>query len=267
MKHYISICSDRFASTAKKIDLFEWSVLAAQPNYAKDKKEDSMLVFNGYSNDEETSYPRQERHLTNASSFFIDCDNPNSDPNIIDKWRKRMKDYDWMIYETASSTKDCPKFRAIVPLDSEIPWNKYTKNAIFQLFSDFADPKASWFFAPTLNKLPTVEENTTGKWMPADGILSKANNLRLQEQMEASLMTLKQMKWQTNNDSRHEGNWRNLPSVKKCLEGLHVGERDNALCAACYAMDKNGYRNAIPQFLDEVVCDMAIKNKFRHRYR
>jgi len=172
-----------------------------------------------------------------------------------------------MIYETSSSTKERPKFRAIVPLDSEIPWNKYTKNAILQLFSDFADPKASWFFAPTLDKIPTIEENTTGRWMPVNDILARADNIRINEQMVNSLMALKQMKWQSGNNTRHENGWRYLPSVKKCLDGLAKGERDNSLNAACYAMKQCGYKDKIPQFLDEVICDREIKNKFRNRYR
>ena len=266
MKHYISICSDRFAHEAKKIDLFEWSQLATQTNYAADKKEDSMLVFNGYSSVEET-YPRLESHLTNTSSIFIDCDNPTSDPYIINKWRERMKDFDWMIYETSSSTKEHPKFRAIVPLADEIPWNKYTKNAILQLFSDFADPKASWFFSPTKDKLPTIEENATGKWMPVDSILAKADAIKANEQMANSLMALKQMKWQSSNKPHREDNWRFLPSVKHCLKGLMKGERDNSLNAACYAMKQCGYKDKIPEFLDEVICDNEIKRKFRNRYR
>jgi hypothetical protein len=268
MKHYISICSDKFAHEAKKIDLFDWSVLATLPEYAQANKEDSMLVFNGYSDvaKDDEFYPRKESCLTSASSVFIDCDNPNSDPHIIDKWRKTMKDYDWMIYETASSTRERPKFRAIVPLASDIPWDKYTKNAIIQLFGDFADPKASWFFAPTLDKLNTIEENTTGRWMPTDGIMNRASKLRENEQIADSIRALCQIKWE-NTHQRKEDNWRFLPSVKKCLEGLHQGERDSSLNAACYAMDKNGYREHIREFLDEVCCDRSVKEKFYHKYR
>jgi len=268
MKHYISICSDKFAKDAKKIDLFDWSVLVTLPKYAQANKEDSMLVFNGYSDcsGEDEFYPRLESCLTSASSVFIDCDNPNSDPYIIDKWREEMKDYDWMIYETASSTKEHPKFRAIVPLDSDIPWNKYTKNAIIRLFSDFADPKASWFFAPTLDKLDTIEENTTGNWMPVEGIINMANKLEENEKVADSIRALCQIKW-NNTHTNKEGSWRFLPSVKKCLEGLTKGERDASLNAACYAMDKNGYREHIREFLDEVYCDRSIKEKFYRKYR
>lgn len=267
-KHYISICGDKFAKDAKKIDLFEWSVLVTLPQYAQANKEDSMLVFNGYSDCSEEGglYPRRESCLTSASSVFIDCDNPNSDPHIIDKWREAMKDYEWMIYETASSTKERPKFRAIVPLDSDIPWNKYTKNAIIRLFSDFADPKASWFFAPTLDKLDTIEENNTGKWMPIDGIINMANKLEENEKVANSIRALCQIKW-NNTHKNNEGSWRKLPVVEKCLKGLMEGERDSSLNAACWGMKMNGYREHIREFLDEVCCDRSIKEKFYRRYR
>lgn len=269
MKHYISICPYKFATEAKKIDLFDWSTLATLPQYARARKEDSMLVFNGYSDvaGDDESYPRLESCLTVASSVFIDCDNPESDPHILDKWRASMKDYDWMIYETASSTAERPKFRAIVPLESNIPWNKYTKNAILQLFKDFADPKASWFFAPTLDKLNTMEENTVGKWMPPDDIVKRADKLRESDQIAESIMGLCQIsRWGGNRPHREDG-WRSLPSVKKCLEGLHKGERDSSLNAACYAMDKCNYRNHIREFLDEVCCERSVKDKFYHKYR
>ena len=58
-----------------------------------------------------------------------------------------------------------------------------------------------------------------------------------------------------------------LINVKKCLDGLHKGERDDSLNAACYAMDKNGYREHIREFLDEVFCERSIKEKFYRKFR
>ena len=274
MKHYISICTDKEATDAKRIDLFDWSVLATLPQYAKKEKLDSMLVFNGYNNALE-EYPRREYCLNKFSSIFIDCDNKDEDPDIITKWKEKMDGYDYMIYETASSTKERPKFRAIVPLDEELDWNKNAKTAIFHLFGQFADEKASWFFAPTLDKLPTIIDHTSGCWFPSKLLKMEIVRIEEQERIRQSEYNLKQMRrrlyasvFGTTNNA--EG-WRYLPSVKKCLDGLSVGERDNALCAACYAMDKNGYRDAIPQFLDECVVDgrdsAFLKDKWRKRYR
>ena len=269
MKHYISICADLRSTTATKCDLFEWSVLVTQPQFAKKNKEDSMLVFNGYCSTE-NEYPRKESSLNKTSSIFIDCDNPSSDPNIIDKWRERMSGYDYLIYETASSTPERPKFRAIIPMDGEVDWNKYVKRAVFNMFSEFADPKASWFFSPTLDKLDTIEENTTGRWFPAHVVVEQATRLKQLDDDSASLRALTQLRHtlgRTVEFKQNSEGWRNLPSVKKCLEGLHVGERDNALCAACYAMDKRGYRSSIREFLDECDVEIEFKNKWKSRYR
>lgn len=266
MKHYISICAHKEATEAKKIDLFEWSVLASQPQFAQKDKLDSMLVFNGY-NSELWEYPRKESVLNKFSSIFIDCDNETSDPDIISKWKEKMEGYDYMIYETASSTKERPKFRAIVPLDGELDWDKYAKAAIFQLFSRFADEKASWFFTPTLDKLPTIFDHITGHWFPCEVLQREIDEAKRRESLRKSSLAVAQMlRHHTHQYEQNAEGWRHLPSVKKCLEGLNVGERDNALCAACYAMDKNGYRDAIPQFLDECVVDYSFKTKWRRRY-
>ena len=266
MKHYISICADKEATEAKKVDLFEWIDLASLPQYAQKDKLDSMLVFNGY-NEALWEYPRREAMLDKSSSIFIDCDNPECDPDIMERWKEKMDGYDYMIYETASSTPERPKFRAIVPLDGELDWNKQAKVAIFNLFTEFADEKASWFFSPTLDKLPTIIKHVTGRWYPCEVITNEIERVRRSEMERTSRMLMTQImrSRRTSYEPNKEG-WRFLPSVKRCLEGLCVGERDNALCAACYAMDKNGYKDAIPQFLDECVVDRAFKEKWRKRY-
>ena len=266
MNHYISICSDIYAQDAYRIDLGEWMELTRSPKYAQLKKEDSLLVFNGY-NADQPKYPRLESSFTAISTAFIDCDNPNADPHIIERWREQMKGYKWMIYETASSTKERPKFRAIVPLARETNWNKYTKRAILAIFAEFADPKASWFFAPTLDKLDTICLNE-GELMPPDDIELRASKLKENDVVMESLNGLAAARALIFGErERNPEGWRRRPSIKKCLEGLAKGERDTSLNAACYAMEKNGYKDRIPQFLDEVVCDIAIKNKFRHQYR
>lgn len=267
MKHYISICADKEATEAKKIDLFEWSVLATLPEFAQKDKLDSMLVFNGY-NDELPEYPRKESMLNKFSSIFIDCDNPLCDRDIIAKWKEKMDGYDYMIYETASSKPERPKFRAIIPLDGELEWNKEAKKAIFNIFKDFADDKASWFFSPTLDKLPTIIDHVAGRWYPCEVITNEIDKLRREAMDRNARAMISQILHERNTTFKHnpEG-WRFLPSVKKCLEGLHVGERDSSLNAACYAMKQCGYKDKIPEFLDDVICDNEIKRKFRNRYR
>ena len=270
-KHYISICGANDSKYAEKIDLFEWSVFTTLPVYAAEKKDDSMLVFNGYNSDL-AEYPRKESEVNRFSSIFIDCDNgkdkdPSTwDKDIIEKFKEAMQNYQYMIYETASSTKERPKFRAIIPLDGIMAWSKDAKQAIFQLFKRFADEKASWFYAPTLDKLETIYSHE-GDWFPCRLIYDKISELKKLAQQKQSNAILQQIRMaRLYHHQRNPNGWRNLPSVKKCLEGLSKGERDNALCAACYAMDKNGYRDAIPQFLDECVVDYSFKDKWRKRY-
>jgi hypothetical protein len=131
----------------------------------------------------------------------------------------------------------------------------------------FADEKASWFFTPTLDKLPTIFDHVAGHWFPCETIQREIEKAKSLETQKKSIMAIAQMRRHpTCHVERNAEGWRYLPSVKKCLEGLSKGERDNALCAACYAMDKNGYRDAIPQFLDECVVDYSFKTKWRRRY-
>lgn len=203
------------------------------------------------------------------STIMIDCDNPEADIDIMEKFKARMSNWDYMLYETASSTPERPKFRAIIPMDDVLSWSKYVKKAVFNLFSEFADPRASWFYAPTRDKLHTIYENQTGNWFPSKEVLEKANHIEQMEILETQRRDMAHMRWRLSHPDQQpnpEG-WRNLPSVKKCLEGLHVGERDDSLCAACYAMDKRGYRSAIPQFLDECYVPSEMKAKWRRRYR
>lgn len=270
MKHYISVCAERGAScpVAGRVELGEAMGLLSTEELAVDDKTNSILLFNGYKNTDER-YARLERELDRFSTIFLDVDNKQSDPRLLDEFKGVMGDYDYWLYETYSSTPERPKFRVIIPMDAELKWDRNAKAAIFRLFQKFADDKASWFFSPTLNKLETVTHHETGREFPARLVKKYIDELASQEQMEATAKVLRYMR----NGLRRETfghnpeGWRHLPSVKKCLEGLHVGERDTALCAACYAMDRNGYRSSIPQFLDECCVDREFKNKFRNKYR
>ena len=272
MEHFISVCAERGnrCSIAGKVELGEAMTFLSTEALAGEEKSDCVLIFNGYKNTTNQTYARNERELDLFSTIFIDVDNPNNDPNLLDDFKKAMANYDYWIYETYSSTKDRPKFRAIIPMDAEMEWNRNMKIAIFRTFQKFADEKASWFYSPTKNRLSTVEHHTTGRLFPSRIIMGVAERLANQEQMDTTWKVVHNMRAMMRSDhsklSRPDA-WRFLPSVKKCLEGLNIGERDNSLCAACYAMDNHGYRSSIHEFLDEVNVDRAIKDKWRRRYR
>lgn len=269
MKHYISVCAERGINcpVAGKVELEEAMNLLSTENLAVDDKENSILLFNGYKDTDE-HYERKEIQLDRFSTIFLDVDNKQKNPRLLDEFKEVMVNYDYWLYETFSSTPERPKFRVIIPMDAELKWDKNAKTAIFRMFQKFADEKASWFFSPTLNKLETVTHHKTGREFPARLVKKYIDELANREQMEATAKVLQQLKNKLRKDNfkpNPEG-WRNLPSVKKCLDGLHVGERDDSLCAACFAMDKNGYRSSIPQFLDECFVEREFKDKWRKRY-
>ena len=54
--------------------------------------------------------------------------------------------------------------------------------------------------------------------------------------------------------------------MKRCLEGLCKGERDNAINKACYGMRENGYASEIPRFLDEILVPNEFRVKFKNKY-
>jgi hypothetical protein len=156
-------------------------------------------------------------------------------------------------------------------MDESLPWTKNAKAAIFNTFSKFADPKASWFYSPTRNRLNTIVHHE-GKPFPARLLKSAIEKLALQEQMETTRRVLDRMRVMNNSNWAEQrtpsrDSWRKLPSVKYCLGGLTKGERDQSISKACYAMDKLGYREFIHEFLDELMVPQEFKNKFKHKYR
>lgn len=268
MKHYISVCAEpgNRCQEAGKVELEEAMRFLSTPDLAGVEKSDCVLVFNGYSGTKER-YLRNEGELDRFSTIFIDCDNPESDPDAMAKFEDAMQGYDYWLYETFSSTPESPKFRAIIPMDEELEWSKYAKSAVFHTFSKFADPKASWFYSPTSNRLGTVRHHETGRLFPARVVKKRVDDIRRKEEVQ-SAKSSKFALWNAiYGKERNPDGWRFLPSVKKCLEGLTKGERDDSLNKACFAMNKNGYRSNIPEFLDEVDVPNDMKSKFRGRYR
>lgn len=181
MEHFISVCAERGnrCAVAGKVKLEEAIEFLSTEKLAGESKEDCVLIFNGY-NDAEERYSRCESKLNRFSTVFIDCDNPQSNPNLIEEFKEVLRNYDYYLYETYSSTAERPKFRAIIPLDEELEWTKYAKSAIFNIFSKFADEKASWFYSPTKNKLSTVIHHE-GKLFPSRILKSAIEKISLQD--------------------------------------------------------------------------------------
>ena len=268
MEHYVSLTieSGQFSNTMVKAPLGQ--VLREATYKAPQNKEDCWLISNGY-NDRGGKYARAEHNFEWIDTILLDVDNPQGDPSLLDKFKREHAQYNYVLWETASSSVERPKFRVILLLDKKIPWineqQKFTKNAILQTFSFWTDDKASWHYTPTKSKLATFIGNR-GKPYPSANITNLVN---LNEKLCEALKPSTAGAWDKANISTRQHStegWRNLPSVKRCLEGLCKGERDNAINKACYGMRENGYASEIPTFLDEIVVPYEFKVKFKNKY-
>lgn len=234
---------------------------------APESKHECWLVSNGYK-DSTGKYTRAEFNFRWIDTIILDVDNKQSDPTLLEQFKRDYEKYSYFLWETASSTPECPKFRVILLLDKRIEWlnepEKFTKKAVLGLFAKYTDNKASWYFSPVKSKLSSFTAHK-GQPFPSklieDRILVDKMFANINKQARTVIDELRPKR------ERNPEGWRHLPSVKKCLDGLAKGERDNSLNAACYAMKNNNYKDKIPQFLDEVVCDSEIKNKFRRQYK
>ena len=199
--------------------------------------------------------------------LFIDCDNENSDRGILEKFHSDMKEYTYLTWETFSSTEERPKFRALIPLDKTIQYTKDVKKSVAHIFEEYSDQKASWYFAPDALHLRTLHFNK-GTLFPSEHITSFAEKLKRDREMtEAMFERIARARAKDADYKRNEDGWRNFESVKYCLGGLTKGERDQSISKACYAMANRGYRDKIPEFLDELIVPQEFKNKFKNKYR
>ena len=237
----------------------------------KDNKLDCWLLSNGYK-DTAALYTREEFNFQFIDTVMLDVDNDKEkpDPDLLERFISEFSSYAYFLWESASSTLECPKFRAILPLDKRVEWvnepEKFTKRAVLGVFSKWHDNKASWYFSPTTSKVQTFVAHG-GQAFPSSRIVERIQVDKMFAQVESSQREMDARRAMLFTKGKNPGGWRNLPSVKKCLEGLKVGERDDSLNAACYAMNANNYKDRIGEFLDEVVCEESIKRKFRNKYR
>ena len=269
MEYYVSISTKNGNESRlmKRQKLSEALKFIIEHPYAE--KCDCWLLSNGYK-DTTGLYTREEFNFQWIDTIMLDVDNDKEKPNtnLLEQFKKEYEPYTYFLWESASSTEVCPKFRVIIPLDRRVAWYnepiKFTKKAVLNTFGKYHDNKASWYFSPTTAKVGTFVAHR-GKPYPASVLENKVKVDMMFAQLEEQEREIKEIRNKPR--KRNPDGWRNLPSVKKCLDGLHVGERDNSINAACYAMNKNGYRSSINEFLDEVLVEESIKAKFRGKYR
>ena len=255
MEHFISIATthgDR-PTLMKKVSLADGLKFILHNSY--EAKNDCWLVSNGYS-DKGGKYTREEFNFQWIDTVILDADNDegNPDTSLLENFKDEFAPYCYFLWESASSTPTCPKFRAILPLDQRVKWYdepvKFTKKAIQATFPKYQDKKVTWYFSPTTNKINTFVAHG-GKLFPSE----KLENKIAVDRMFATLEDReREIRAERNIVKRRNPNgWRNFPSVKYCLgRTLPPHDRHDPLFKACSAMALNGYKDAIPQFLSEV---------------
>lgn len=294
MTHYVSVnITQGNDGDAEMVKMPLAKVIRDSMLLAPEDKHDCWLMSHGYSAFS-TEYHRCEDNFNRLDTILLDFDNEQDithddgttekvvfDKDLMTKFEEEYKQYDYIIWESASSTKEWPKFRVIFLLDKPIEFViedgvKYTKKAILTLFSKFKpDQKASWYFTPTKSKVVTVRRNK-GIPFPSSKVEWNVSSIRKideernrQQSLSEGLIQLWMMKHPEH--KRNPDAWRNLPSVKRCLDGLAQGERDNSINQACYAMKKLGYGDRIIEFIEEVELTSNLPKdmvrKFKNKYR
>lgn len=211
--HLIGLCNGKFGTD---VITAPWEgVVQNIGDFARDIKENCVLMTMGYkdvgADPAPTSYPRREDSFTHQSVIMIDCDNNKGAPNadIIKEFQEEFKDYEYVLWETSSSTQTKPKFRAVFPLSEAIAWSKANKKAIQQLFAKYQDEAASWFYLPTIDKLGTFVRHE-GVAFDAGCIKSLVANIELQEQVANAQRILHQELHPKSNDNDSDAHVENL---------------------------------------------------------
>lgn len=279
-KTYVSVSVKRgvYGKYGRRIPFVEF--LRKLKELAGEDKYDCHLMYGAYL-DVDEDYERLEVEGMKMGVVCIDCDNEGRDRDIIEKFKKDMEKYVYVLWETYSSTSEVPKFRALIPLDADISYDAGVKKGIVRIWRDYADKAATWFFTPDRRHLEGIVFHKGEMLFPSAKIIEAKKKVeeeiekeRLKDVFAMQLEILK--KGYILSGEGHfdmENGWRRLPSVKECLEfGVRKGERDMKLNAACYAMFKQGYDLKRDEFLREVYIEgydaESLRSKFRRkRYR
>lgn len=222
-QHQIGLCLGKGKGATSMVTMNLAEVLSnwQTDDYLVAEKERSRLMTMGY-RCTKSLYQRLEESFEKYGVMFVDCDNTktNGASDILDRFNAMLDGYEHWTYETASSTKECPRFRGMIPLDAELEWKgAISKKAIGVLFSDFVDDGASWFYEPTLGKLDTLK-HYDGIQYPSTRVSEIVSSLEANEKVESYL---REKKTELLYGDRRRGNAKcdpyKLPCVKKYLEG------------------------------------------------
>lgn len=229
------------------------------------EKTDANLISNGYCDKEECA--RKEENFKEINSILLDCDNEQADKDLLTKFMHENIQLEKIVYQTASSTPEKPKFRVIIPLDEPISLTgnikmRHIKKAVAEIFKKYTDPKASWFFTPTSNKIETIKYYS-GQAYKSWNIISLANNYVGEDAINNSYFEVKSQYNNGNNSG-----WRNFKTVKDCFAGIVKGERDDKIYDACYAILKHFSKVEVREFLDQLFSEQPqLKKEFEAKFR
>ena len=262
---HVACCTEggRFAKTATTRELGELLASLGDPSEYP-SKENSTLIFGGYSS--APTYGRRESDLELMDCIMIDCDNNDSDPDIMDTFEQRFSQYEYYLYETASSTEECPRFRALFPMDSTVDLKKHDikniKKVVYELFSGFADKAASWFYLPTTGCPVRHHE---GERYPSESIVRSADFMTKVDEMnrenrrkiaeESSVSRKHDVNWVLNN--LNVAAWLNTPFPNKHGNGdLSHNGMYRAIVTAAAANCQEAY---------DIIREKALRDKWTPR--
>lgn len=251
--HYFSLMYNggRKSTHSYKLDLRCVIADFWKPGNLASNKGNGRLMAMGYVEGADELFSREESVFTHMSVMMIDCDNKTNDPHIVDKFRDYLANYEYWIYETASSTKEHPTFRAFIPLDRPVRWTRYNKKAIGHLFHLFVDMGASWFEEPLSTKLHTLQHHD-GKMFSAatlEAVISKLEESERVKEKEYRFAHERHRMWMLRNlDKVTKVNVSNNEKVRHYLDTPYLkmsgnGDSDNslyrAICVCVVADDED----------------------------
>ena len=174
-------------------------VVECLPAFARANKFDCLLTAVWYiapMGDDIYHRNEQQDNMT-FNVIMLDYDNneKNPNPNLLNEKKEEFKDLQGVIYETFSSTKECPKFRVMFKMNRTIPFNTDAKTAIPKIFEG-ADKVASWFFLISSPKVDTIHYLKGNKFFNASIIEEVVREEKAKRESMARTQQAKAKVWQ-----------------------------------------------------------------------
>ncbi len=247
---------------------------------APEDKHDCWLMSHGYSS-ESNEYHRGEGSFNRIDTILLDFDNEDKDKDLKTKFEDEYNKYDYIIWESASSTSECPKFRVLFLMDKPIEFLigedgvKYTKKAIVSIFAKYKPDKvASWFYTPTKSKLNTVKHNR-GIAFPSASVSWMAMSL-MKTSMLRTEMFENEMRNEEHTDENKQRDVSNNDKVRHYLDTSYTkitgnGDSDSslyrAICVCVTANDESTLDSVLNKAMMEHWSRQELERKVKQARR